>query len=65
MNLDDVQFKMSSFCTMNGCVEIGRLTNGQVAFRDTKDRSRPVLIFTNEEWLAFVAGVRAGEFDEL
>jgi Domain of unknown function (DUF397) len=50
---------------MNGCIEIGRLANGQVAFRDTKDRSQPALIFANEEWLAFVAGIRAGEFDDL
>jgi Domain of unknown function (DUF397) len=50
---------------MSGCIEVGRLANGQIAFRDSKDRSWPMLIFTNDEWLAFVAGVRAGEFDEL
>jgi hypothetical protein len=34
-----------------------------VAVRDTKDRAGPVLIFTNDEWSAFIDGVRRGEFD--
>jgi hypothetical protein len=53
----------SSFCDTNGCVAIGRLDDGRVAVRDTKDDSQPSLIFTAAEWTAFVAGVRAGEFD--
>jgi hypothetical protein len=31
--------------------------------RDSKDQDGPVLCFTVEEWKAFVAGVKAGEFD--
>ena len=31
--------------------------------RDTKDRAQQALTFTDEEWVAFVAGVKAGEFD--
>jgi len=31
-------------------------------FRDSKDPSGPVLTFTKDEWDAFVAGVRAGDF---
>ncbi len=34
-----------------------------VAVRDTKDRSRPAHYYTEAEWQAFVAGVKAGEFD--
>lgn len=44
------------------CVEVAFLEN-QVALRDTKDRSRPAHIYTREEWSAFTAGVRDGEFD--
>lgn len=47
---------------MNGCVEVARLTDGGVAVRDSKDPSRPALLFTAEEWTAFVSGVHAGEF---
>lgn len=32
--------------------------------RDGKDRGGPVLRFTAGEWAVFVAGVKAGDFDE-
>ena len=35
----------------------------QVAVRDSKDPSGPVLVFTPHEWRAFLDGVRDGEFD--
>lgn len=38
------------------------LPRGAVAVRDAKDRTHE-LIFTAEEWAAFVAGVKNGEFD--
>lgn len=47
----------------NGCVEFAELPDGGVAIRDTKDRSQPALRYTAAEWTAFLAGVRAGEFD--
>lgn len=62
MALEQVQFRKSSFCSFSGCVEVAQLTDGGVAVRDSKDPSRPALEFTAEEWSAFVAGVRAGEF---
>ena len=31
--------------------------------RDSKDTAGPVLAFTAAEWVAFVRGVKAGEFD--
>jgi hypothetical protein len=46
----------------NGCVEVA-FVGGQVAMRNSKDRSGPVLVFTPAEWEAFVSGVRDGEFD--
>jgi hypothetical protein len=45
-----------------GCVEVAFLEE-DVAVRDTKDRTGPVLTFANEEWAAFIGGVRRGEFD--
>lgn len=57
-----IKFKVSSFCSGGACVEVGTLPTGNVAVRDTKDRTRE-LVFTAEEWQAFVAGVRNGEFD--
>jgi hypothetical protein len=44
------------------CVEVRESTDG-VNVRDTKDRNGPALGFTPDEWRAFVAGVKSGEFD--
>lgn len=58
------QFKISSFCNFGGCVEVGQAPDGTVVVRDTKDPQRArSLTFTQEEWTAFVRGVKAGEFD--
>ncbi|MFC7278769.1 DUF397 domain-containing protein [Paractinoplanes rhizophilus] len=41
------------------CVEVAFL-NKRVAFRDSKDPTGPILVFTNEEWRSFIAWVREG-----
>jgi hypothetical protein len=48
--------------TMNNCVEVA-LSPEEITVRDSKDRQGPVLVFTPAEWRAFLAGVRADEFD--
>ena len=58
-----IEFRISSFCSYGSCVEVGRTDDGAVLVRDTKDRMQQALSFTDEEWSAFVAGVKAGEFD--
>lgn len=59
-----IEFRVSSFCTSGGCVEVGQLPDGVVAVRDSKDpERRRSLVFTRLEWAAFVQGVKAGEFD--
>lgn len=66
MDLDEARWRKSSFSggdNGNGCVEVAFLPTGEVAVRDTKDRTLPAHRYTAAEWDAFVAGVRAGEFD--
>ncbi len=59
-----IEFKTSSFCNLGDCVEVGRAPDGSMIVRDTKDASRTQsLMFTHDEWTAFVLGVKAGEFD--
>jgi hypothetical protein len=58
-------WRKSSYSNGNGgnnCVEVS-FRDGGVAVRDSKDRGGPTLTFTSGEWLAFLAGVRAGEFE--
>jgi hypothetical protein len=45
-----------------GCVEVATVER-VVGVRDSKDRQGPVLVFRFDEWDAFLAGVRDGEFD--
>ncbi len=47
------------------CVEAGPINDGtgRVAVRHSKDRDGSQIIYSREEWAAFVRGVRNGEFD--
>jgi hypothetical protein len=62
VDLAGAAWRKSSRSESNGCLEVAFL-DGQIAVRDSKDRSGPVLQFTDREWEAFLAGVRQGEFD--
>ena len=59
------RWRRSSRCGAAGsCVEIADLPAGGKAVRDGKlGDASAALVFTREEWLSFLAGVRAGEFD--
>ena len=54
----------SSFSNGRGgmCVEIMNQADGGRSVRDSKNPAGPVLDFSADEWGAFTAGVRAGEF---
>lgn len=58
-------WRKSSFCdnSSGNCVEVGSNHLGARAVRDSKAASGDVLVFTEDEWTAFVKGVKAGEFD--
>ena len=58
------QWRTSSLTSANNiCVEVADLPDGHRAVRDSKDRSGPALTFPAAEWAAFIAGVRADDFD--
>lgn len=58
------QWRTSTYSDGMQCVELAAVDGG-VSVRDSKDQSGPVLNFTKGEMLAFVQGVKAGEFDDL
>lgn len=60
----DGNYRKSTYSTdQQGCVEVADAVDGGRWLRDTKDRSRAPHYFTAVEWTAFLAGVKAGEFD--
>jgi hypothetical protein len=66
--LAQVQWRISSKSENGGgsCVEAGPLNDGtgRVAVRHSHHREHgPVMVYARPEWDAFVAGVKAGEFD--
>ncbi|MDD7920907.1 DUF397 domain-containing protein [Actinomycetospora callitridis] len=54
--------KTSSFCSGGTCVGVA-IDVDEVQVVDTKSTAASALRFTRTEWAAFVAGVKAGEFD--
>lgn len=61
-----VTWRKSSFSGGNGgsgCVEVALLPGGEVAVRDTKDRTLPPHHHSTAAWRVFLAAVRAGEFE--
>jgi hypothetical protein len=57
-------WKRSTFCSGGACVEVARMGYGLFAIRRAGDTDRTGwLIFTGDEWAAFLNGARAGEFD--
>ena len=62
-DLSEARWVRSRACSSDGCVEVAYLADGSVAVRDSKDAAKPAHVFNHEEWSAFIAGVKGGEFD--
>ena len=57
-----MDWRKSSFSGTNGqCVEVA--AGSDVLVRDSKRPDGPMLAFSREEWEAFIAGAKNGEFD--
>ena len=63
--VENATWRKSSYSGSNGgnCVEVADNLPGVVAVRDSKDPDGPVLAFTPDDWQAFTAAIKAGEFD--
>jgi len=63
LDLSDAVWFSSRFCNNSACVQVAHLPGGYVALRDSKDTSKAAHVFDHEEWDAFLAGVKNGQFD--
>lgn len=62
-DLSSARWIRSRACSADGCVEVAHLPGGMVALRDSKDTGKSAHLFDGEEWAAFLAGAKNGEFD--
>ena len=65
MDLTNAVWRKSSYSSGNGgqCVEVAANLPGIIAVRDSKNPEGPALVFTPDEWAAFISGTKDGEFD--
>jgi hypothetical protein len=65
VDLSNAIWRKSSYSGGNGgdCVEVADNLPEVVAVRDSKDPTGPVLAFGSDEWRAFMAAIKIGEFD--
>lgn len=66
IQFNDGDFKKSSYTPAYPyvpycCVMIAK-KDGIIAIRDSKDALKTTLVFNEAEWIAFVKGIKAGEF---
>jgi Domain of unknown function (DUF397) len=64
--LGDVRWLKSQYSNATGeCVELATLPGGEIAMRNSRFPAGPVLVYTQGEIKAFLAGAKDGEFDQV
>ncbi|MFI9639439.1 DUF397 domain-containing protein [Micromonospora sp. NPDC051925] len=60
----DARWHKSTRSQTSNCVEVAQLHTGtaEVALRDSKDPSGPILLFPRAGWLGFIEGTKNGQF---
>ena len=62
--MDRSEFRTSSMCGGCGCGCVGVAIKDEAVYvTNTTTPDSPITHFTHEEWKAFVAGVKNGEFE--
>lgn len=65
----DIRFgawRKSSFSGSNGeCVETASVSDGSIAVRNSNNPTAGTILFRRAEMSAWIAGCKAGEFDDL
>ena len=63
-SVNDMNWVKSTLSLANGsCVEVANTPDGEIGVRNSRDPQGGMLRFTAAEWVAFLGGVRNGEFD--
>jgi Domain of unknown function (DUF397) len=62
VDVNRLEWRKSRMSGTSNCVEVA-FAGSTVLLRHSKDPAGPVLALGRDEWTAFLAGVRHGEFD--
>jgi hypothetical protein len=57
-------WRVSRLCHTGNCVRVA-VSGNNIVLGDSKLPDGPVLSYTRDEWVAFVEGVKLGDFDNL
>jgi Domain of unknown function (DUF397) len=62
----EIRWRKSSASNPSGnCVELAELAGGEIALRNSRFPTGPVLIGSREQVAVFLRAIRNGEFDDL
>lgn len=61
---NNVAWRVARDCDGGSCIRVAP-HKGMIVIGDTKNPDGPVLSYSHDEWLAFVKGIRQGDFDDL
>lgn len=61
---DDPNWRWSRTCEGGACVMVAR-HGDSILFGNAAEPNGPVYVYTVDEWRHFIAGAKAGDFDDL
>jgi hypothetical protein len=65
LHWEKLNWLTATACNAGGCVQVTKV-NEMILLRDSKQQpAGPVLVYTMDEWGAFLDGAKNGEFDHL
>ena len=64
--MSQLTWRKSSFSDMEGnCVEVAELGDGRIAVRNSRHPDEGIVFCTRAAMVAWVEGIKAGQFDDL
>ena len=61
---DGLVWRVARSCDVGNCVRVAA-RDESIVIGDTKHPDGPVLSYDRAEWMAFMEGIRQGDFDDL